>query len=275
MKANAALSGLGIDRCFLKLIDIKRDGKNIAKKRHYHTDVEVHVIVRGNEEYDICGERALIEEGSLLFISPGIKHTVVSTDEHSLKYAVSFKTVEGGKAEAIVSDLPDYVLCKAPGELISAFMNAERESEIRAFGYREMLDNAAVQCVISLMREIANPTEEQETASNDEEDVRLIMAKQFIVENIEMPPSVADVAAYCYLGQRQLSRIFNDEEGIDVSDYIRKKRCEHIERLLAEEESTLAEIAERTGFRNEFYFNSFCKKYIGTTPGAYRRALNK
>ncbi len=47
------------------------------------------------------------------------------------------------------------------------------------------------------------------------------------------------------------------------------------ERMRSETPPSLCEIGEAMGFRNEYYFNAFCKKYVGLPPGVYRRAILK
>lgn len=55
-------------------------------------------------------------------------------------------------------------------------------------------------------------------------DNRFVIASKFILDNIERNLSVADVAFYCHLSPRQLTRIFLDAEGVSPAKYINGKK---------------------------------------------------
>ena len=98
------------------------------------------------------------------------------------------------------------------------------------------------------------------------------MATQYIQDNIEQAPTVSEVAAYCGVSERQLSRIFAGE-GQSPAEIIRAQRVRRIEELLADPSLSLKDIGDRMGFSDEYYFNAFFKKYAGMTPGAYRKTM--
>ena len=47
--------------------------------------------------------------------------------------------------------------------------------------------------------------------------------------------------------------------------------CYNVFAVMNESELSLKEISERLNFANEYYFNTFFKKYSGMTPGEYRK----
>jgi len=99
------------------------------------------------------------------------------------------------------------------------------------------------------------------------------MAKKYINDNVHTPLTVPEVADYCCISPKQLTRIFLREEGIHISEYIRRTRCKQIERLLSNPALSLRAISEEMGFANEYYFNTYFKKHSGMTPGTYRRTM--
>ena len=90
-----------------------------------------------------------------------------------------------------------------------------------------------------------------------------------------MAPNVTDVSKYCYLSAKQLTRIFQRFEGISPGEYVINKRIKRIEKLLADQNLTLKQIGSMMNFANEYYFNTFFKKYSGMPPGEYRKMLGK
>ncbi len=107
---------------------------------------------------------------------------------------------------------------------------------------------------------------------SDGENERFLLAKQYIEDNICRAISVAELAYYCCLSEKQIPRIFRQEEKMTVMEYIRKRRCAQIEKMLADPGMTLRAISEAMHFSSEYHFNSYFKKYAGMSPGAYRKS---
>ena len=117
------------------------------------------------------------------------------------------------------------------------------------------------------------PSAVAEKTVEELEEVRLTLAKQYIGDNICNSISVDELADYCHIGKKQLTRIFLRGEGCTAAEYVRRARCLHIEKLLADPSQTLSGISEEMHFCNQYYFNTYFKRYSGMTPGAYRRSV--
>ena len=128
-----------------------------------------------------------------------------------------------------------------------------------------------LELIIQILRLLLS--EVPETPVESEGDMRLYLAKQYVSDNICRAISVEELATYCHIGKKQLTRIFLCEEGCTVAEYVRRARCRHIEKLLADPSRTLSGISEEMHFCNEYYFNTFFKRHTGMTPGAYRRSI--
>ena len=102
-------------------------------------------------------------------------------------------------------------------------------------------------------------------------DARFEMVKKFISDNVEQNLSVADVASYCHLSARQLTRIFLDKEGISPAKYINSERMKKIGECIKNSDLTLQQISDRFSYNNEYYFNASFKKYFGVPPLTYRK----
>ncbi len=92
-----------------------------------------------------------------------------------------------------------------------------------------------------------------------------------IIEIHAQDITFSDVAQYCHLSEKQLSRLFAAANNGTVAQYIRSQRVGRIEQMLIEGQLTIKEISERMNFTDEHYFNAFFKKHAGMTPGKYRR----
>jgi AraC-type DNA-binding domain-containing proteins len=71
-----------------------------------------------------------------------------------------------------------------------------------------------------------------------------------------------------------LSKIFKEQYGESLLDYINKIRIHNAKLLIKESSSNLEDIAVNVGFTNTHTFIRLFKKYEGITPGKYKNASN-
>jgi AraC-like DNA-binding protein len=83
--------------------------------------------------------------------------------------------------------------------------------------------------------------------------------------------AVADLARQADLSPSRFREVFWGEHGVTAGEFLRVLRCEEAQRLLAETERPLKEIASALGFADAVVFHRAFKARTGQTPGAYRR----
>lgn len=271
----AIWSFLGIDRCYIKRISVKADGLGITKKRHYHTDVEIHMIKAGYQIYKIGDEEIRIDKDELLLIAPNVAHTALDASSDTVKYAICFRTEDGDAPILRALTREPYIHARIPIAVWECFAVIERERRQKQPYSRVLTATRALECVLYVARDLVSDGLTEAPRENAAENDRLAIAKQYIEDNASRSVSLLEVASYCYISEKQLTRMFREEESVTVGEYIRQRRCLRIEELLTQSTLTLSEISEALGFQNEYYFNTYCKKYIGMSPGAYRRAIHK
>ena len=105
-----------------------------------------------------------------------------------------------------------------------------------------------------------------------EKDIRLERAKQFIADNMHVFLGCEDVASYCYISAKQLSRIFRRYEGVSLLQYIHREKLRAAEEMLKAGEKSIQEISDALGFSSVYYFHAFFVKNTGITPGQSRKA---
>ena len=132
------------------------------------------------------------------------------------------------------------------------------------------LGNRVFEIIIILLR--AQGLNEADAAKFfTEEDIRITLAKQYINDNIEHLFNCDEIAKYCYLSKKQMTRLFRQCDGISPLEYINNQKVSYIEKLLIDTPLSLKEISEKMNFSSEYYFSAFFKKHSGMPPGAYRK----
>jgi AraC-like DNA-binding protein len=79
------------------------------------------------------------------------------------------------------------------------------------------------------------------------------------------------LAAHLHLSPSRTSHAVKEFTGMSFQDLLLKERMARATILLESSGDSLAEIAAKLGFENEFYFNRAFKKACGTPPGSFRR----
>ncbi|OKK04545.1 transcriptional regulator [Streptomyces sp. CB03234] len=98
------------------------------------------------------------------------------------------------------------------------------------------------------------------------EDVR-----HYIARNIGRRLTLADIAAYAHVGERQLARVFKAELGMTPAAYIESARVERARNQLETTDATLDRIASTCGFGTTDTLIRAFRRKLDTTPTEYRR----
>ncbi len=87
--------------------------------------------------------------------------------------------------------------------------------------------------------------------------------------------SLSEVSEVLNLHKVYLSRLFKEEVGMTISNYILNYRMEAAKKLMCQTNLKLYKIAEHVGYTNAKHFMVSFKKSEGITPKEYRERINK
>lgn len=78
------------------------------------------------------------------------------------------------------------------------------------------------------------------------------------------------IASTVKLTSAYVGKLFKDQCGTTVTDYINEVRLSHARQLLLQTDGTIAEIMDQCGYSNQSYFFRLFKGKFGSTPKEYR-----
>lgn len=81
--------------------------------------------------------------------------------------------------------------------------------------------------------------------------------------------TIKDVAAYFYISESYLSKIFKKELNVTFNDYLTHIRIKMSLNMLKSGEYKIYEIAANVGYKDYRYFSMMFKKLVGMTPKEY------
>lgn len=95
---------------------------------------------------------------------------------------------------------------------------------------------------------------------------------QWMEENYADSFDLQRLADELHLSRTYVSRVFRQETGSSLMDYLSARRIKQACNLLRTTDMSVDRIAEEIGLSNTSYFIRLFKKVIGTTPYQYKRA---
>ena len=106
---------------------------------------------------------------------------------------------------------------------------------------------------------------------SSERSSRLVKnAVEYINRHFSEEITLAGVAEEFHVNVSYLSMLFRQVTGMTFKEHLNRVRIEEAERLLANTDYAIIEIAIACGYRDQSYFTKVFKKYTGLTPRQYR-----
>jgi len=109
----------------------------------------------------------------------------------------------------------------------------------------------------------------EETHRNNNVLVRDV--SEYLDEHFMENLTLEDLEKEFHISRFALSRIFKEETGFAPMKYVMMRRIGESQNLLMNTKMSIGDIGEQLGFTDNSHFSNTFKKYIGTTPGAYRK----
>jgi len=98
---------------------------------------------------------------------------------------------------------------------------------------------------------------------------------QFIDRRLEQELSLQSISDEVGLHPAYLSKIYKQETGVNLSDYVLEVRMAHSAELLKNTECKIYEVSARVGYQTPHYFIKLFKKAYGMTPVEYRNRYRR
>jgi AraC-like DNA-binding protein len=103
-----------------------------------------------------------------------------------------------------------------------------------------------------------------------EDIMKMHRAREILIENLESPLSIKDLAHQVGTNEFNLKKYFKEVFGNTVFGYLHDYRMEKSKELLALDGSKISEVAQRMGYKHATHFTAAFKKYFGFLPNKMR-----
>jgi AraC family transcriptional regulator len=237
---------------------------------HEHAEAQLTVRLR------VQGERAIAAESSVRIVPPYVPHR------------------GGGPvgARSVVFHFPPKSLACVADEIYGISNFELRGGEVRdplivhlaeaalselAFGSSSslLLDYIAHVLTGRLVRAYTNLPGVRHWARTLLSAQHLRALRDFIESRFEAAITVRHLATVVGLGPHRFTAVLKASTGLTPHAYVTHLRIIRASRLLKQNQRTLAEIALTLGFAGQSHFGSVFRKYLGVTPGQYRKIMGE
>ncbi len=96
-------------------------------------------------------------------------------------------------------------------------------------------------------------------------------AVEFINNNLFKKLDLTTIAKHSYVSKCTLTNKFKNELKITIHEYIQKQKLFKAEQMLKNSDLSVAEISQKLGFSEQFYFSRCFKQNFGISPREYRK----
>ncbi|MDN3557848.1 helix-turn-helix transcriptional regulator [Halomonas maura] len=270
-----ASSSLVVERPAELLYMCRVEGRHSEMPRamHRHDDCAEIVFIREGQGTHIIGGREYrTRRGDLLIYNGGTLHDESACPGAGIGvYCCGFRGLKlrGLPVNHLVPEQGSPVL--ASGEHHDDFEGLmgllHAQVATRQDGTAEICHHL-LQALILLMGRLLERPDPRLAAPRYElgQDVR-----RYIDERYAEALGLEGMAARFKVSPYHLAHRFKATVGCSPIHYLIRRRVGEAQSLLINTELSVAEIAERVGYRHPSYFNTAFKKVVGVTPGSYRR----
>lgn len=255
----------------------RQSGRETLVYNHYHSSVEMMKVLEGKINLQIGTNYYECNKGDIVFILPSMLHGVSSLTEDAMIQGVVFETslVNIPILQFDFSEMfhrnqrIQYIINEKDDIYEELCFNIDKILEV----YGTFNANARIQIVSRLLLCMGLLIQKfsLEISIHDKNYRKLLPILQYIDKHYTEKIQIAELSKIIHVCDDRMIRLFKEVTGETPVEYILNLRVEHALKLLMEDNLSIAEIAEKTGFGSATYMTRVFKQKLGITPGKYKQ----
>lgn len=241
---------------------------------HWHRDIELDYLVKGNTVMVVRGERKEVEAGEVMLINSGVIHSSVRSRKGNEEESIAF-LIDYDYMKRYFKKLDDCCFCETFTQEQQAFLRERMLKTAKTYlsdePFKELKTTRyMLEIMIYLLENCVDEMVHRKSPGNKRMH-NISKAIEYIDKNYSQNISLETMREYLGMDGAYFSRCFKKVTGECFKDYLQKKRLSMSLKELTEPGKTVTDIAYKYGFPNlKSYITAF-KKYYLVTPKKYIR----
>ena len=232
--------------------------KNWIVGTHYHPWFEFNYVARGSVYTTVNGTEFLISAGQSFLIPPHVPHSHRHNGTGDDGICIRFSLEAADEAQ------PNRLLAGLSAAYSAAFSSG---LEKMRFTGGLLHVQAAFALWLTGIYDLRSREELPVHAAQNMLSAQVIL---YLRESYASRIRTEDIANALNISYRSLSRKFKAETGMTIGEKLTEIRMDKAKQLLLSTKKTLSDIAQETGYDNEFYFSRIFKRQERMPPSRYR-----
>ncbi len=246
---------------------------------HWHNEIEIVYCAKGSISYTVNEKTYILDENCFSIINSNMLHQINMIDE-AVWYAIVFdkKFIYGFEESLIKTEVFDSIsynnliinnneIIDTLKRIINTYYN---DSNFKSLKINSLL----TKLYLDILDEASNNEEVLKTSSNNH-SIRIKLILDYINKNYKQKITIDDISREIGLCRSEVCKLFKNEIGLSIADYILKYRIEKSIPLLLSNKLNITEIALASGFNSSSYYAEAFKKLINMTPLEYKKENRK
>ena len=268
----------------LQLIELVQVGEIITQgdyiiDSHEQVCSEISYVVSGECDFYTDDKVFHAKKGDVHVIGPGTRHKIVARTEDDLRMtymAFHFRETENMKEAKEFFHNGAMFLKNDKMQLKAIFESILFELHMSQVYSNEILDAYTTQLLVQVYRLFHLETNGDTQLTKDDLRKNYIMgqavfqALRYIDNNVEEVENIQQVAEQLKYNPTYLSRVFSEQMGVTLSDYIKVKKVERAKDILKRGIS-VDEVAQRLGYSTTQSFSKMFQRYEKCSPSTYKK----
>ncbi|MBC8054072.1 MAG: helix-turn-helix transcriptional regulator [Sphingobacteriaceae bacterium] len=253
---------------------------------HYHSEIEILYILKGNVSGRIGDTVYNIKTGDLFLLGSNLPHMIMAEEQDGQKD--DFEAIVIHFSPAILSEflsLPENrsLVALLKKESLSLDIKGNARSIVVDL-IKALLFAVNTQRLIYLLQILQAVSESKHDctpissasfkSTHAHEEHRLNKVFNYTVEHYLHEISLKEIAEVIHMTPHSFCRYFKSRTNKTYSQLLIEMRVNHACKLLKETELSIAEVSINSGYMNFSNFNRHFKELVSKTPMEYRKSYN-
>ncbi|WP_299089981.1 AraC family transcriptional regulator [uncultured Metabacillus sp.] len=255
---------------------------------HTHKEVEIMYVIDGTCTVVAEKKSVAMKKGDFILLDSNIPHRLIVDQQSPCRMLnIEFSFIKKTGCFPSIKDLANqnkkfatflslnrpYIVLKDTNEIYHTLKNLVLELDKKESDKDIMIQLHLAQLFMQLARITAE--EMKETHTHYQANVYVNKTIKYLHHNYDCDIQVKDVGQAVNLHPGYLHRIFKQQTGSTIMEYLTSLRMEKAKMLLADTEIPVTEICFYIGINSRQYFSALFKKHTTQTPLEYRRAFEQ